>query len=305
MLANLFVLGAEPAGTAQLRGYLAQHPQIFVPRVADPSYFAFAGGAPEQRVPKAVAADKSAHRALRRVVHAEAVTTADAYRRLYRWAGDRPIRADVSSAHLSSLAAAARIRGCVPDARLVAVLRNPVDRAHSLFEGMRRDGLEPLTSFTEALLAEPERQLQGWAPAWLYARGGHYHRQLEPYVRYFGRDRLHVLLYEDLLREPEMEMRRLFQFAGIATDIPLRPVADQLWSSRLAARIAGLVRSSGPAASEPLSLDVRAMLSARYADDVAKLEGLIGRDLRCWHMPRAVASEPEPALAAPRFALAA
>lgn len=305
MLANLFILGAEPAGTTLLRGYLAQHPQVFVPRTADPSYFTFAGGVPEQRVPKAIAADKGMRRALCRAVHGDAVTTADAYRRLYRRAGRRAIRADLSSAHLDSLAAAARIRGCVPDARLVALLRNPIDRAYSLFEDMRRDGLEPLSSFADALAEEPKRQLQGWASAWLYARGGYYHRQLEPYVRYFGRHRLHVLLYEDLLREPEAEMRRLFQFAGIAADVPLRPTAEQPWQDRLAARLVGLIRSAGATVSEPLSLGARAMLSARYAEDIAKLEGLIGRNLDCWRMPASIAREPEAAFEAPRFALAA
>ncbi|MGD9510046.1 MAG: sulfotransferase [Geminicoccaceae bacterium] len=302
MLPNLFVLGAEPACTALLRGYLAQHPEIFLPRMADPSYFTFAGGVPEQRVPRQIAADKRAHRALRRAVHADAVTTAHAYRRLYRRAGGRTIRADLSSAHLDSLAAAARIRGCAPDARLVAILRNPVDRAHTLFERMRRDGLEPLPSFVDALAAEPERQLHGWASAWLYTRGGFYHRQLEPYVRYFGRERLHVVLHEDLLHEPEAEMRRLFQFAGIAADIPLRRAGQQVWLRQLLARLA---RPTEAVVSAPLSLDVRAMLSARYAEDIAKLEGLIGRDLGCWRMPDVVTREFDLAFAASRFALAA
>lgn len=308
MLPNLFILGAEPAGTALLRSYLAQHPQIFVPRAADPSYFTFAGGVPEQRVPKSVAADKAVQRALRRAVHADAVTTADAYRRLYRRAGGRAIRVDSSSTHLDSLAAAARIRGCVPAARLVAILRNPVDRAQIRFESMRRDGLEPSTSFADALAAEPERQLQGWGSAWLYARGGFYHRHLEPYARYFGRDRLHVMLYEDLLRAPEMEMQRLFEFAGVATDILLRPAAERAWPSRMASRLLGRVqgaRGHEMAAPEPLSLGMRAMLRARYAEDVARLEGLIGRDLGCWRMPVAITREPDLASDAPRFALAA
>jgi hypothetical protein len=247
-------------------------------------------------------------RALRRAVHADAVTTADAYRRLYRWAGDRTIRVDSSSAHLDSLAAAARIRGCVPAARLVAILRDPVDRAQVRFESMRREGLEPLTSLADALSAEPERQLQGWASAWLYTRGGFYHRHLEPYVRYFGRDRLHVVLYEDLLREPEVEMRRLFAFAGVADDIHLRPAAERAWPDRMASRLMDLVRGAGGremVAPAPLSLGVRAMLSARYAEDVAKLERLVGRDLGCWRMPVSVTRNPEPALDAPHFALAA
>jgi hypothetical protein len=308
MLPNLFILGAEPAGIMLMRRYLAQHPQIFVPRVAGASYFTFAGGVPEQRGPALALAGGRSRRALRRAINDDAVTTAEAYRRLYRRAGRRPVRVDLSSAHLDSLAAAARIRGCVPEAKLVAVLRNPIDRAYTKFDAMRADGLEPLTNLADAIAAEPDRQLQGWSSAWLYARGGYYHRQLEPYVRYFGRERLHVVLYEDLLREPEAEMRGLFSFAGVAIDVPLRPAGERPWPNRIAMRVLGLTRSlagQAPAMPEPLSLGVRAMLGARYAEDIAKLEALIGRDLSCWRMPASVAREIEPMLETPRLALAA
>lgn len=308
MLPNLFILGAEPVGITLMRRYLAQHPQIFVPRTTNPSYFTFAGGVPEQRGPALALAGGRSRRILRRAINDDAVTTAEAYRRLYRRAGRRPVRADLSSTHLDSLAAAARIRGCVPKAKLVAVLRNPVDRAYARFAAMRADGLEPSVSFADALAAEPGRQLQGWSNAWLYARGGYYHRQLEPYVRYFGRERLHVVLYEDLLREPEAEMRGLFRFANIASDIPLRPAGERPWPTRIATRALGLARSlagHAPATPEPMSLGMRAMLSARYAEEVAKLEDLIGRDLSCWRMPASVVCEAEPLLEAPRLALAA
>ena len=110
---------------------------------------------------------------------------------------------------------------------------------------------------------------------------------------------------EEQLCEPEAEMGRLFRFAGIATGIPLRPAGERSWPRRIAARLAGLARSPEAMAAEPLSLGMRAMLSARYAEDVARLEGLIGRDLGCWRMPASVTRAPEPAHEAPRFALAA
>ena len=73
-------------------------------------------------------------------------------------------------------------------------------------------------------------------------------------------------------------------------------------------RVLGLTRSlagQAPATPEPMSLGVRAMLGARYAEDIAKLEALIGRDLSCWRMPASVAREIEPMLKTPRLALAA
>ncbi|MFO1046535.1 MAG: sulfotransferase [Geminicoccaceae bacterium] len=309
MLPNLFVVGADRGAIGLLRAHLAGHSEIFVPRAADPSYFTFAGGVPEFARPDLGRLGLQARRALRRELHADAITEADAYLRLYRNAGVRPVRADLSSAHLDSLAAASRIRGLVPEARIVAILRQPVDRAHGRFTAMRRAGLEPLASLAEALAVEPHRQLQGWAPGWLYARGGYYHRQLEPYVRFFGRERVHVLLVEDLVREPDAAMRALCRFVGVAqpkpapVSIALEPATGsaQTWLGRLSGALLG----HRAAIADPSCVTARAILAERYAPDIARLEALLGQHLSAWAAPQGRSRAAEPVLDAPALALAA
>lgn len=311
MLPNLFVVGADRGAIGLLRAQLARHPEIFVPRAGDPNYFTFAGGVPEFARPDLGRAGWRTRRALRRELHADAVTGADAYLRLYRGAGARPVRADLSSAHLDSLAAAARIRGCVPEARIVAILRQPVDRALGRFAAMRQAGLEPLASLVEALAVEPHRQLQGWAPGWLYARGGYYHRQLEPYVRFFGRERVHVMLVEDLVRQPELVMPALCSFVGVAPPesaraaVALDPVAGraQTWLGRLTGALLG----HRVAVADRSSVTARAILAERYAPDIARLEALLGQHLSAWAAPAPLdrLRATGPVLDAPALALAA
>ena len=72
-----------------------------------------------------------------------------------------------------------RIRALVPDARLVAVLRDPVERAHSNWAHLRGAGLEPEADFATALDREPERIAAGWAHFWHYAAQGRYGEQLD------------------------------------------------------------------------------------------------------------------------------
>jgi hypothetical protein len=320
MLPNLFVIGAARAGTTSLQHYLMQHPEIFMSPVKEPNYFAFAGGVPAFNGPDIAVRDRRLRDRLARERYTCSVVDASTYQRLFARAGRRPVRGDCSPAYMPIPAAAPQIRGVVPDAKIVAILRNPVDRAYSKFLQMRRDRAEPLASFAEALAAEPSRERDGWSPTWLYAKRGYYHRQLEPFFRYFGEDRVHVMLYDDLQRHPDSCMRMLFDFLGVDTKVPLdlsrqhnmsaeldtprhdwlydRLVRPYLLSPRLQAAVpAGLATLARPIARRillrreaalapaPLTMEVRAMLLGRYAEDIERLERLIGRDLSHWLAP--------------------
>jgi hypothetical protein len=97
---------------------------------------------------------------------------------------------------------------------MIAVLRNPVDRAFSSYQHLVRDGLEPL-DFGAALDAEPERIAQHYAILYRYADLGFYGRQLDRYESLFPRDQLLVLLYDDLRADPEECCKRIFAFLGV------------------------------------------------------------------------------------------
>lgn len=128
----------------------------------------------------------------------------------------------------------------LPHARLIVVVRNPVDRAYSHWAEQRRDAREPL-DFVEALDAEAAR-LEGEEERLgrreirssvhyehhSYVRQGEYARFLERWYRGFPKEQLLVLLSEDLYRDPQSTLDRVFRFLGLA---PHRLTDPQPWNA--------------------------------------------------------------------------
>lgn len=83
--------------------------------------------------------------------------------------------------HLHDAQTPRRLKAAVPDVRLVAVLREPVTRAYSVFSHLVRNGREPAASFAEALALEDEQIAAGWEHIWHYTRMGRYAEQLRRY----------------------------------------------------------------------------------------------------------------------------
>ena len=103
----------------------------------------------------------------------------------------------------------------MPAAKLVAILRDPADRAFSHYLHLRRDHLEPCATFSEALSVEPERIAADWDWSFHYRTVGRYEQQLARYATLFPPRALHVELYEDLAADPAGVARRVFAFLGV------------------------------------------------------------------------------------------
>ncbi len=317
MFPNLFVIGAAKAGTTSLHHYLGQHPDIFMSSVKEPNYFAFSGRVPDYAGPPEPPNSFFERDRLRRETYQLSVLDRGAYERLFLQGRDKAVRGESSAAYLHFPEAAGRIREAVPDARIVAILRDPVERAFSKYSQMRRDRVEPLATFEEAVEAEPQRQRAGWAPTWLYLERGFYGRQFAPYVELFDRGRIHVLLYDDLRRDPDACLRAIFAFLGVDPGVPIdtserhnvsataqvprsgllykmiaRPYLlsarlQSLVPEPLVARIRPMARRlllkpSAPAPAQRLSPETRTALIERFRPDIEKLQQLIGRDLSHW-----------------------
>jgi len=168
----------------------------------------------------------------------------------------------------------------VPDAKLVALLRNPVDRAFSHFQHEVRAGREDL-SFEDALDAEAERLAgeEGRMAAdpcyrslpWeqkSYVRRGHYAGQVERWVRAFGRDRLLVVRSEDLYADTAGSYGRILAFLGLAA---WSPASFDNFSYT-----SGTPRAAPPSALAPAT---RQRLEAEFADANRELYDLLGEDL--------------------------
>jgi len=99
--------------------------------------------------------------------------------------------------------------------RLVAVIRDPVDRAYSNWVHLRADGLEPEPDFLRAVSLEPERVARGFAPFWRYLELGRYGEQLAHLFQHVDPERMHVIRYRELIDDPARTVDGIADFLGV------------------------------------------------------------------------------------------
>ena len=162
-----------------------------------------------------------------------------------------------------------RMHKVVPKARLIAILRNPIDRAQSAMVHHIEMGGLPGDSVLVDLVKQtpPERDKLG------IIAGGWYAASLEPYRERFG-DRLLVVLHDDVDDDPRGVYDTALVHIGAAPDF-VPPEFERV-------RFSHQVRPSTEPGRRPLTLDERRELWDYFAADVEKLEQMIGRDLSLW-----------------------
>ena len=289
---TFLVIGAYKAGSTTLHHLLGAHPDVFVPERKEPSYFAFVGLSDAE-----IAANPIAPLA---------VTDRSAYERLFDGAGGSTAVGEVSPEYLKSPHAAANIADALPQASLIAVLRNPVERAYSDFLMYRRDGREPLDDFEAALDAQDGRRARG-EPTGQYVVTGFYGEQLRRYHDRFGAGSVKVVLTEDLAADRDGVLADLYAHIGVdpayrppdvgdlnRSGVPSSPLVGAAYAARR--RLAPVARRIVPAAVKrrvdaalqdrlvrpELAPSARRRLEDVYRADVELTGDLIGRDLRHW-----------------------
>jgi Sulfotransferase family len=152
MLPDFIVIGAPKAGTTALHDALANHPQLYLSPVKEPKFFLCDGRPPD---PAGQRGPGDAHSAR------EWVWRPEDYRQLFAAAPPRTLTGESTPLYLRDRGAHRRIRELVPEVKLIAVLRDPVDRAYSNWTHLWCDGLEPEPDFLAACRLEAERIAQG------------------------------------------------------------------------------------------------------------------------------------------------
>jgi hypothetical protein len=242
-LPDFLILGAQKAGTTALYAYLRWHPQITGPSFKEVSFFDrhYVKGERWYR----------AHMPVRR----------------------RSLVGEASPSYLFHPLAPERVAGMLPGARLIALLRNPVDRAFSHYQHEVALGREPL-SFEDAVDREDER-MQGelermlrdpsyFSLAWwnyTYVARGRYAEQLERWFAAFPREQLLVLFTEELSADTAATYRRVLDFLGVtARDLESYPrIFDRDYAD--------------------MNPGTRARLDKEFEDPNRRLASLLGRDL--------------------------
>ena len=294
---QLILLGAPKAGTTSFYFYLRQHPGLFFPDNKEPSFFAFKGkDLQNYKWPSSMRLSEST------------TTTIESYEALFKSARKDQIRGDASTIYLSSADAPANIRLLAPNATMIAILRNPIDRAYSNFNHFREDGFEPIADFISACNMEESRKRENWYPSFFYLQNGMYAEQIKRYKSLFSDSQLKWFLYEDLL-DPQKMLSEVFELLGLSTNVKIDTNA---WYNRSGSRKLGFLynsvrqnhsikdRAKGLISAEKwhalkrawddvllqkpksLTTETRYGLVNYYRQDIMEVSELINRDLSSW-----------------------
>lgn len=207
-LPDFLVIGAPKAGSTALHAALAQHPQLYLSRIKEPKYFLCDDTPPPQH-----GGPGDAHSGR------EWVWQRLEYEALFDIAPAGVLKGESTPFYLSDFAAQQRIRRTIPDVKLIAVLRDPIDRAYSNWTHLWSDGLEPIGDFMEACAVEDDRIAAGWAPFWRYKSLGLYGAQLRKLYGIFPRRQVHLLRYKELVDTPQATLNRIFAFLGVDENV--------------------------------------------------------------------------------------
>jgi hypothetical protein len=296
---NFFIVGAPKCGTTAMSEYLRSHPAIFMSIPKEPSYFAedFPG--------------------------VQYVKTLDDYQRLFSQAKDCAVIGEASPSYMFSKVAIGRILQYQPDAKFLVMLRRQTEMLPSYHSQLCYSSVEDEQDFQRAWVLQDERR-EGRSippdcrePAFLqYAEMASYSDQLERLRGLVPGENLHIVLFDDLVRDPAAVYRGILAFLGVEDDgraeFPIlnsRKSAKSrfmkrwlhlppAWAKRFLVKSAGTRLHNALVAIHSVLLRAntvsveRTQLDPAFRDelirffevDVSRLEEMLGRDLSAWRM---------------------
>jgi hypothetical protein len=285
---DAMIVGAEKAGTTSLLRYLSEHPEVVSHEGMEMPFF----------------------------------VDEELYKKGWDWA-----HKEYFSSKMGGTIILAKSVGCMywphvperlyahnPNMKLIAALRNPVDRSYSAYWYAVQKGREDKKTFEEAIAAEPERLECGndfHLRYHAYVYRGLYARQLLGLLEFFPAEQLQVVIFEHFKTAPERTIMELFRFLDLSSarvDVMKRhnetlsnrkPVLDYFRSNTaLLPRIIKFILPKNSRrkalslleqlgrnreAIPPINADTEASLNVFYEQEIASLERLFGKDLAIWH----------------------
>lgn len=294
---NLFIVGAQKCGTSALAGWLQQHPSVFMSFPKEPGYLAF--GEAGYNFPDGNGNPPPAA--------GYVVTDTQSYEALFSGASETDtVVAEASTWYFTLPGMAEKLKRYNPSAKIMLILRNPIDRAYSAWCHARGTGLEPCADFADAWRAESER---GEVEFLLrYSRMGMYSEALQAYRQVFRPEQLLLLWHDDMRADPKFFWQQVCEFLAIdpehepgfehkynRTGTPRSKSLGKLLRShrfkqflkpllpyKLSLRIKGRLDAANLRDFPAMSAQMRQELKNHYRDDITQLELLTGRDLSGW-----------------------
>jgi len=291
---DFFIVGAPKCGTTALYRCLEAHPQIFVPERKELHHFGTDLYSPTY------------------------VRDLDQYLALFAGAREEKSVGEASVWYLFSKRAAAEIKTFCPQARVIIMLRNPVDMLYSLHSQHLYNGTEEIQDFASALAAEEDRKRGRRLPNGVLAVERLYYRevakytdQVDRYLKAFRSENVKIIIHDDFKRDPAGSCRETFEFLNVDPNVApairvvnpnkqlrsrtaqsvlnqppsllsklVKPLTTPALRHRLFARAQQL--NTSYKARPPLPRELRQQLQREFAPEVERLSTLLAKDLSQW-----------------------
>lgn len=286
MWPTFLIIGAGRAGTSSLYSYLRQHPSIYLSRIKEPKFFASSEGDLNNRNEEGGVKEEAE------------------YLRLFDDVSGYEHWGEASPAYLHHESSPRRIAETIPDVKMIAILRDPVERVYSHYGLNVRLGRRQEGEFGRWV-----RQAEPGDPFWeKYIVPGFYHEQLCRYYQHFGEEQFSIHLFEDFTAETERVVEEVFDFLEVDSSfepdlsvqrnpsgVPRVRFLYRLMDGRqeptstLKGVVPGAIQRFFVKLRDHLLRD-RAEMGARarqrlreiYRDDTLRLQNLLGRKLDHW-----------------------
>ena len=291
---NFIIIGAMKAATTSIYTYLKQHPDIFMTKVKEPMFF----NNFNQNTDFKVLGNKS-----------KKVNSLLDYFSMFGSVKNESAIGEASPAYIYNEKAPYLIKEHLPDVKIIAILRQPTDRAYSNFLHTKRADRENVNSFEQAIKIEKERISDNWSPLYHYIQKGFYSVQLKRYYNLFPKENIKVYLFEDVVKNPKETLKDIFKFLNVDENIEIdvskksnvsgtpkgilgfilkkmryyNLMPKFAISDYLPTFIISLLFKSVYKDTEKLDSVLRKELTDKYyREEILKLEKLIDRDLSNW-----------------------
>ena len=292
---DFFIVGAPKCGTTSFYHYLRQHPQIFMPENKEPHYF---GSDLKKRSD-------------------EFIKTEEEYLSLFKDADPSQITGEASTYYLYSKAAREEIKSYNPHAKIIIMLRNPIDFLHSLHAQLLFSGNEDVIDFSEALALEKERTLGYKLPPFIDLEDKLFYReqvrrmpsQVGSYIQTFGNKNVLIILMEDLQNKPGVVYKQALKLLNVDSQFEPEFIVKNpskkvhiFWLRNLVKKYhfrlgqlrgvfsdkpVGIIKfiiqkNSVAEPREGIPLDLKVQLQKEFVPTIEKLESIINRNLLHW-----------------------
>lgn len=296
MIPNFIIIGAARAGTTSLYHYLSQHPQVFMGPIKETLFFAYLASQaePDNHIDPNIPWP---------------IKSIEEYQALFTGGQGSQALGEASPLYLYAPGVPYQIKKYRPNMKLILVLRNPIERAYSVYLKNRREGLE-IRSFEDAIKSEihdPSDVIQSQSH---HIRAGLYFRHVSRYLEYFPREQIHIDFYDNLKNSPKAMIANIFNFLGVNVDfdpdisvqfnkaIPslIKNSSHRRTIKSFTSRIRNWIPqklyfsllnfqnrvNSSVSSYPPLSRDMRLILRDQFVEDIEHLQGLLQLDLSHW-----------------------